>query len=415
MIPELVSYVTRREGRKFQHLNPAFDDAVIDGEKLGQGDGISLYVHIPFCRALCPFCCFNRYLFDEGLARRYFADLRRELAMYAGRGFRFASVYFGGGTPTVLMDELAGFMDYLRGLFPVREVSLETTPRELTRENTRLLKEMGIDRLSIGVQSFEEPVLKQMGRSNGPAGEVKRRLLAAQGQFATLNVDFVFNFPGQTVTQFAADVAAFRELGLDQATFYPLMASPHKRDALERRFNRVDFSRERRFYDVILRELYHGGYTAATAWCFSRGERMIDEYIIDYDDYIGIGSGSVSIVRGNFYANSFSLDRYHELTSSGRLPVIGWRRLSERESHRYYLLTKLFGLELDEAAFRERFGGDIGRKLPVEMAFFKSFGLVGGKGALRVTERGMYPVSVMMREFFAALNTLRERCIEGQI
>jgi coproporphyrinogen III oxidase-like Fe-S oxidoreductase len=306
-------------------------------------------------------------------------------------------------------------MDYLRGLFPVQEVSLETTPRELTKENTRLLKEMGIDRLSIGVQSFEEPVLRQMGRSNGPAREVKRRLLTAEGQFATLNVDFVFNFPGQTVAQFAADVAAFKELGLDQATFYPLMASPHKRDALERKFNRVDYSREQRFYDVVLRELYHGGYNAATAWCFSRGERMIDEYIIDYDDYIGIGSGSVSIVRGNFYANSFALDRYHELTSAGRLPIIGWRRLSEKESQRYYLLTKLFGLELDEAAFRRRFGAAIGRKLPVEMAFFKTFGLVSGDGTRRVTERGMYPVSVMMREFFAALNTLREYCIENQI
>ncbi len=415
MIPQLVSYVTRREGRKFRKLNPAFDAAVIDGRRLGEGDGISLYVHIPFCRALCPFCCFNRYLFDEGLARRYFADLRQELAMYADRGFRFRSIYFGGGTPTVLMDELAGFMDYLRGLFPVREISLETTPRELTPENIRLLREMGVNRLSIGVQSFAAPVLKTMGRTNGPADEVKKRLLNAEGQFATLNVDFVFNFPGQTVAQFAADVAAFKELGLDQATFYPLMASPHKRDALERKFNRVDNSRERRFYDVILGELYGGGYHAATAWCFSRGERMIDEYIVEYDDYIGIGAGSVSIVRGNFYANSFSLDRYHELTDAGKLPIAGWRRLSDKENHRYYLLTKLFGLELDEAAFRKRFGADIRRKLPAELAFFKAFGLVNGEGTLKVTERGMYPVSVMMREFFAALNNLREYYIENQL
>jgi len=274
---------------------------------------------------------------------------------------------------------------------------------------------MGINRLSIGVQSFEEQVLRTMGRVNGPADEVKSRLLMAEGRFDTLNVDFVFNFPDQTIEQLAADVAAFKELGIDQATFYPLMPSPHKKDALERRFNRVDNSREKQFYDVILRELYHGGYKASTAWCFSRGEHMIDEYIIEFDDYIGIGAGSVSIVRGNFFTNSFSLDRYHELTGDGRLPVVGWRKLSEKESWRYYLLTKLFGMEMDTEAFHHRFGTNARSKLWAELAFFKTFGLISGNGTLHVTEKGMYPVSVMMRDFFASLNTLREYCIEHRI
>ena len=67
------------------------------------------------------------------------------------------------------------------------------------------------------------------------------------------------------------------------------MPSPHKKSRLERRFHKVDTSREKEFYDVILKELYQGGYKASTAWCFSRGNRLIDEYIIDYDDYVGVG------------------------------------------------------------------------------------------------------------------------------
>ncbi len=415
MIPEIVSYITRREGRKFRHLKPIVDESLIQGEGGSKEGGIALYVHIPFCRSLCPFCCFNRYLFQEDLARRYFIDLKKEIELYRQRGFQFTNVYFGGGTPTVLMDELLAFIEQLREQFNISEISLETTPRELTETNIKLLKKAGINRLSIGVQSFDERVLKTMGRVNGPADEVKERLGMAEGQFATLNVDFVFNFPGQTVEQFSADVAAFKEMGIDQATFYPLMPSPHKKDALERKFNRVDNSREKQFYDIILRELYHGGYAASTAWCFSRGERMIDEYIIESDDYIGIGAGSVSIVRGNFLVNSFSLERYHESTESGRLPIAGWRRLTDKENRRYYLLTKLFGMKLDKDAFLKRFGGEIESKMPLEMVFFKTLGLVSGDGTLQVTEKGMYPVSVMMRDFFAALNTLREYCIERQI
>jgi coproporphyrinogen III oxidase-like Fe-S oxidoreductase len=415
MIPELVSFVTRREGRKFRHLDSAFDESLVNAERLGRGTGISLYVHIPFCRSLCPFCCFNRYLFQEDLARRYFIDLKKELEIYIRRGFQFSSIYFGGGTPTVLMDELGAFIEHLRTQFHISEISLETTPRELTRQNIELLKKAGINRLSVGVQSFDEQVLKTMGRVNGPLEEVRSRLLMAQGQFDTLNVDFVFNFPAQTIEQFKTDVAAFKELGIDQATFYPLMASPHKKDAMERRFNRVDNSRERQFYEVILSQLYRGGYTASTAWCFSRGERMIDEYIIEFDDYIGIGAGSVSIVKGNFYVNTFSLDKYHELIETGQLPIVGWRKLSDRENRRYYLLTKLFGMKLDTDAFRRRFGEKITGKLWPELAFLKIFGLVSGAGMMNVTEKGMYPVSVMMRDFFAALNTLREYCIEHQI
>ena len=415
MIPGLVSFVTRREGRKFSQLSPAIDESVVDRARPANDSGISLYIHIPFCRSLCPFCCFNRYLFREDLARRYFTDLRKELELYIRRGFSFSSIYFGGGTPTVLMDELIALIEYLRRQFPVRKVSLETTPRELTPPNIEYLKRAGINRLSIGVQSFDERVLSAMGRVNGPAEEVKRRLLLAEGQFDTLNVDFIFNFPGQTVEQFVADVSTFKELGIDQATFYPLMASPHKKDALERRFNVVDTSQERHFYDVILRELHHGGYTASTVWCFSRGERMIDEYIIEFDDYIGVGAGSVSIVGGNFYVNSFSLDHYHEMVGSGQLPIVGWRGLSEKENMRYYLLTKLFGMELDTEAFRRRFGRELGSKLRLEMAFLRAFRLVSGNGRIRVEERGMYPVNIMMRDFFAALNTLREYCIEQQI
>ncbi|RJQ36639.1 MAG: coproporphyrinogen III oxidase family protein [Dehalococcoidia bacterium] len=406
--------MTRRGGREFLHLSEEIETDQIKATPENAGRA-SLYIHIPFCRTLCPFCCFNRYLFAEDKARSYFKSLKKEVALYKDRGFRFSSLYFGGGTPTILMDELGEFIAYLKENFAIKEISLETTHREINHRTIEQLKQAGINRLSIGVQSFDDAISKSMGRAWSTGQEAGEKLLMAEGQFDTVNADFIFNFPGQTLKQFEADVLAFKEMKLDQATFYPLMPSPHKMSALERRFKFVDTSHEKDFYDILLRELYDGDYRASTAWCFSRGERMIDEYVIEFDDYVGVGAGSVGFLEGNFYVNTFSLERYARLIDEGRLPVVRWKKLSERESRRYYLLTKLFGMALDPTQFERRFGADIHRKLGLELAFFKMFGLVQEDGLIRVTRRGMYPVSSMMKEFFAALNGLREYCIEHGI
>jgi coproporphyrinogen III oxidase-like Fe-S oxidoreductase len=408
-------WVTRREGKKFLQLQANPPEPQVPQDKDGREDWASLYVHIPFCRTLCPFCCFNRYLLDEAKARRYFVNLKKEVEFYLDRGFRFSDVYFGGGTPTVMMDELIDFLNFLKHHFNIKQISLETTHREVNKETLDVLKKAGVNRLSIGVQSFDNDLLRAMGRMVGSGEEAIEKLKMAQGQFDTVNADFIFNFPTQTIAQFEKDVATFKALGIDQATFYPLMPSPHKKTRLERRFNQVDTKREKDFYDIILRELYRGGYKASTAWCFSRGDRLIDEYIIDYDDYIGVGAGSVGFLSGDFFVNTFSLERYDRLISQGKLPLASWRRLSEREHLRYYMLTKLFGMSLDPQKFRQRFNSDVDRKLWWELAFFRRCGLVKDNSAINVTPKGMYTLCVMQKEFFAALNTLRERFIEAQI
>jgi menaquinone C8-methyltransferase len=416
LIPEIAGFITRREGKKVLRLEEKVDDTRITRSMLRNGEAPSLYIHIPFCRKLCPFCCFNRYLFKEDKAREYFLSLRKELDLYIQRGFNFTSFYFGGGTPTILMDELVSFIDYLKQRFSVKEISLETTPNELTPENIAALKAAGIGRLSLGVQSFDNENLKAMGRTICSGEEAKEKIMQAQGQFATLNVDLIFNFPFQTLEKFAADIATVKEMGIDQVTFYPLMPSPHKKSALERKFAKVDNSREKKYYDVILKNIYQKGYQASTVWCFSRGNRMIDEYIVDYPDYIGIGSGSVSLASGNFYVNTFSLETYAEKLKNNHLPIVRWRNLSESEYFRYYLLTKLFGTYVDKEQFCRQFGSDIYQKLGWELRLLKLAGAVSENSReIRVTEKGMYTVSIMMREFFASLNTLRELCIEKQV
>lgn len=416
MIPEIAGYIIRREGLKFLKLSEKVDDSLINSRILRPGEQLSLYIHIPFCRSLCPFCCFNRYLFYAEKAHTYFAQLRHELDIYIQRGFTFSDFYFGGGTPTILMDELLSFIAYLKLKFPVKNISLETTPQELTPEIVASLKAAGVKRLSLGVQSFNDELLKSMGRVLCTGAEARQKIDLALRQFETVNIDLIFNFPFQTPDKFASDIKVFKEMGVDQVTFYPLMPSPHKKSALERRFARVDNSREKKFYDLILREILDRGYQASTVWCFSKGTRMIDEYIVDYADYIGIGAGSVSLVNGIFYVNSFSLEKYAEHLKNNHLPVARRRDLSDKEYYRYYLLTKLFGTRVKKEQFKQQFGTDIYNKLGTEIRLLKAVGAVNEtKEELIVNRSGMYIVCVMMREFFAGLNTLREISIENQI
>jgi menaquinone C8-methyltransferase len=413
VLPEFFGYITHREGKKFLKLRPENGRPI--REKSDISNILPLYIHIPFCKKLCPFCCFNRYLFQEEKAREYFEYLQKELDLYISRGYKFSNCYFGGGTPTVLMDELIKFISHLRRFGGVEEISIETTPAEINSQNIELLKNAGVSRLSIGVQSFDNDTLKAMGRTLCTGEESREKLMMVQGKFKTINIDLIFNFPFQTLDKFEADVYTFKNLGIDQATFYPLMPSPLKRDALERKFNRVDTSLEKRYYRMILQEVYRKGYQASTVWCFSRSNHMIDEYIVDSADYIGIGSGSVSLVKGNFYVNAFSLENYNNLLKNNLLPIVRGRILSEKEYLYYYFLTKLFGMKVDFQQFQQDFGEDIHKKLGNELHLLKLFNFITENNKLEVTPAGMYPVSVMMREFFTSLNNLREYCIMNRI
>jgi coproporphyrinogen III oxidase-like Fe-S oxidoreductase len=241
-------------------------------------------------------------------------------------------------------------------------------------------------------------ILKAMVRPTVSGKSAIDRVCDVRGEFTTVNIDLIFNFPFQTLEVFKKDVAVFKQFQIDQATFYPLMPSPHKKEALERRFDRVDYRSESRYYAVILNEILDAGFKPSTTWCFSRGSRMIDEYIVDYADYICIGAGSVSLINGIFYVNSFTLEGYSNKIKTGRLPVALSRRLSPKEYLRYFLLTKLFGTRVDTAQFKQQFGTDINNLLGTELRLLRLAGAITENAGIIQRPGGMYICLVMMRE-----------------
>ncbi|HBL23459.1 MAG TPA: coproporphyrinogen III oxidase, partial [Deltaproteobacteria bacterium] len=239
-----------------------------------------LYLHVPFCEELCPYCSFNRVVFREEIARAYFKALRKEIGMYGDLGYNFNAVYIGGGTPTVLMDELSETVNLARDIFGIREVSVETNPNHLTEQNLAQLKDMGVNRLSVGVQTFDDGILKAVERFHkyGSGEEITGRLKETMGRFDTLNVDMIFNFPTQTMEMLERDLDILTGLAVDQATFYPLMVSTSTEKLMDKKLGVVNYDRGRGLYMKIT-EVLADDYRPSTAWCFSRDDVMIDEYV----------------------------------------------------------------------------------------------------------------------------------------
>lgn len=375
-----------------------------------------LYIHIPFCERLCPYCSFNRFPFNKQRALDYFASLRREMQMLRDLGYHFESLYVGGGTPTVMIDELCEIIDYSREIFGVGEVSSETNPNHLVPEYLDKLQGR-VQRLSVGVQSFDDGLLRQMERYDkyGSAKEIISRIQSINGMFSSLNVDMIFNFPSQTEAMLEHDLECILASGANQTTFYPLMASPSVERSLARTVGQVDYRREARYYQIISETLTAGKdpvFSHGSAWTFNtRKDAMIDEYIVDYEEYPAIGSGGFSYLDGSLYANTFSLKEYNEKVAAGHMSIMGKATFSKRDRMRYRFMMELFGLKLDKRRWQRDFGCSVKAGVPAEYAFFRLVGAFASENdeEITLTAKGRYLMVALMRQFFIGVNSVRDQ------
>ncbi len=427
----LLSSVVRSCTGRYLDLKPT-DEIRVPGSVPGKP--YMLYVHIPFCQRLCPYCSFNRFPFCEERAVPYFANLRKEMLMLKELGYDFDSMYVGGGTPTIMIDELCGLIDLAKETFPsMTEVSSETNPNHLIPEYLEKLQGR-VNRLSVGVQSFDDGLLKQMDRYDkyGSGDEIFERIQVAAPYFTSLNVDMIFNFPAQTEEILRADLQRVIEAGSGQTTFYPLMASKSVERSLANSVGKVDYDREAAFYRIIDETLAGGDkplFTHGTAWTFNRvledgsvagsaavpgadaDAPMIDEYVINYEEYPAIGSGGITYLGSNLYVNTFSVKEYNAAIESGKMSIMGKNTFSKRNRMRYRFMMQLFGGRLDKQEFKRDFGCSVDAGLPAEMAFMKLNGAFATNNdkEITLTAKGRYLTVVLMRQFFVGVNNLRDQ------
>ena len=324
-------------------------DAGLDAGAVAAGfpDRYGLYLHIPFCERLCPFCPYNKVPYEPERAAAYVAVLRREVGAYreAGAG-PFTSLYVGGGTPTLCLDELEEIID---GLPVEGERAIEVLPAHATPAGVDRLVRAGFDRVSLGVQSFDDRVLRHLGRTG--SGEAHRAAVeACRGRFACLDVDLIFDTAFAEPELFLNDIEECCRRGVDQISTYPLM-----------RFGYTPFGKARHAPRVE-RDLLHRaaglaapyGYERASVWVLRRAGALPFSSITR-ELYLGLGAGAATFTGRHYLVNHFSPERYGEALAAGRLPIARSARLRPAAGAAYHLFWQAYAGGFDPGRTRALF------------------------------------------------------------
>lgn len=275
-----------------------------------------IYVHIPFCAQLCPYCPYNRIPYDSNLALEYIEAVKKEIRYYSQHfaNLEVESIYFGGGTPTILSDGVAEITSEIYKNFKVTgPLCIETNPADLTSKKVSLLKSMGVDCVSLGIQSFNPKFLEFIGRkySVDKINEALRWLEKAK--FKTVNFDLIFALPGQRIKNLKEDLDIATSTFADQITTYPLFTFPYSSIGEYRRLKNVEMpnlSLRKTMYYFLYDYLVHKGYRRASVWSFKKEIEVPRYSSVTRERYIGFGPGAGSFYGSLFTLNTFSVPEY---------------------------------------------------------------------------------------------------------
>ncbi len=332
-------------------------------------DGIGLYLHIPFCERRCRFCAFFTRGYREDRGAAFVAVLAQEItqAGVAGlvRGRRVETVYFGGGTPTTLSaEQLLDVLNACRESFdlaPVAEITIEANPAGVDASALRALRAGGVSRVSFGAQSFEEAELEAAGTPHR-ADDIATAVRSARAAgMATVNLDLMYGFPGQSPARWLANLDAAIALEPDHLSFYGLTieeGTPFHRDIERGRLTVPDEDAMADLYEMGRARLEAAGYRRYEVSNFARPGHECRHNLGYWTDreWLGLGPSAHSYLDGDRFSNVESLREYHRLVEDGRAPI------AERETGTPELRVReavVFGLRTVEGvrlgALRRRY------------------------------------------------------------
>lgn len=367
-----------------------------------------LYAHIPFCHTFCPYCSFHKYAYDKNIAKEYFKNLRQEIKQIHTLGYKFNSMYVGGGTTLIDEDELIKTLELAKKLFNIDEISCESDPSHIEPTNLKRFKGL-IDRISIGVQSFNDDILKRVGRYEkfGSSTNLVKKLKDAVNILPVTSIDLIFNFPNQTKDMLLNDINLAKSIEAQQITFYPLMKSNLTKAKIASSLGNSYKDNEYEFYSII--EENFKDYHKNNAWSYAKEKTSLnDEYVSSNHEYLGIGSGGFSFLGGELFVNAFNLQRYNEKIQNGKSSIIARCEFNPKERIKYLFLTEIFSGFIDINKFNQTNNTNLLKTLNLELKLLDIIGAIKiQNNSIKSTQFGRYLWLSLMKEFYTGMDKVR--------
>jgi oxygen-independent coproporphyrinogen-3 oxidase len=363
-----------------------------------------LYIHIPYCLSRCHYCDFNSYRFDSVQVEQYLERLAQEITLRASsdaiRHRRVCSVFFGGGTPSILQaSQLIGILDHCRATFAFEagaEVSLEANPGTVDLSKLRALRKGGVTRLSLGVQAAQDRLLQRIGRAHAAREAEQALWMAREAGFSNINLDLMFGLPGQSTDDWSETLDWAIGAGPEHVSAYGLIleeGTPLHQQHRKGEIGLPDEETEAVMYRMVVDRLRDAGFEHYEISNFARpGFRCRHNLVYwQHQEYLGVGAGAHSFLTGRRFYNELLPARYTSAIAECGTAVVWSEELSAEmlRSERVMLGLRLRdGLELE--AFKDVLGvedlsaSDRGVTRLLDDGFLRL-----KEGRVQITERGL--------------------------
>ena len=382
------------------------------------GVDFGIYLHIPFCRKRCKFCYFRVFTDkNAGEIGSYLDVLAAEveafsvMPAFAGRRPKF--VYFGGGTPSYIgVEQLRALVDRLQAAIPwsgTEEVTFECEPGTLTQSKLEAIREVGVTRLSLGIENFNDDILRENGRAH-VSKEIDRCLpWIAELNFHQLNIDLIAGMVGETWDTWKETVAKTLDLEPDSVTVYQMelpFNTRYSKNIIDGSFDRplADWHTKRVWHDYAFQELAKAGYEISSAYTMvkSPDTRFVYRDSVWHGcDLLGTGVASFSHIRDVHFQNVDGWGEYLARLHAGELPIGRAYQTTDREQlvREFVLQLKLGQVHVEY--FQEKFDVAIPEIFSQPLQQLESQGFLAvTDGTVRLTRKGLLRVDSLLPEFY---------------
>jgi len=328
---------------------------------------LGIYLHIPFCEQICPYCPYNKEIYDPDVAERYANAIKTEISFYSDLigNKPVTSFYIGGGTPTTMLySGLEEILEQIYKSFNMQcDIHMESHPNHLSSDNLNTIISMGIDHLSIGVEALQDRHLKTLKRPY-IAKEVKAAVERAVDKgFKCVNTDIIFALPGQTYNEVEQAGRALVEMAADQVASYPLFLFPYTQMGSTVKANNYKISsifKKRKMLGILESIFYSAGFERTSVWAFTRPG--VPKYCsVTVPLYVGLGASGGSYLKNVFYLNTFQVAEYINALEEGRIPIALSLDLSENMQMAGWLYWRIYETRFAKKDFMKRFGKDFNK------------------------------------------------------